>query len=74
MWIEVLDVVSAVFVVISLWSVQKNRRWWLVYFSTCVVIVPIMFYKDLFGNMIMCICLGITGLKNYREAGRKHAE
>ncbi len=70
MLVEVLDFVSAFFVVVCLWKAPGNRCWWLVYFSTCIVIVPLMFYKGLFGNMSMCIALGITALKNYREAGR----
>ncbi len=68
MLVEVLDFVSAFVVVLSLWMVQKDRRWWLIYVSTCVVIIPLMAYKGLWGNMLMCVALGITGIKNFLQA------
>jgi hypothetical protein len=79
--IQVLDIISAVLLVLCLNLVIKDVRigrvvlrsshkYWLLYSLTTILFVIVCAYKGLPGYTVMGLILIFTGLRNYR-AGRK---
>jgi len=83
--IQVLDIVSAILLVLCLNLVIKDVRigrivisssykYWLLYSLVSVIFVIVCAYKGLPGYTIMGIILIFTGLRNYRAGKRKRNE
>jgi hypothetical protein len=70
-WLRILDVLSAVITVVSLWHVAKSPRWWLVYTFGNILFIIITVYAGLVGQAIMGVFLLVTALKNYWVAKKE---
>jgi len=61
----VLDIVSAICVIVTLNLVQKYNKAWLGYAIGAFLFTLVMAYSKLPGMTLMGIVLVITGVKNY---------
>ena len=68
----VLDVIAGVMIVVSLWNVTKDRRWWIVYMASNAPFLYVTLSKGLIGLPIMGTILMCTGLMNYLREGKKN--
>ncbi len=66
----VLDIVSAIGVVVTLNLVQKYNKAWLGYAIAAFLFTLVMVHNGLPGMSLMGVVLTITGIKNYLK-GRK---
>ena len=66
----VLDIVSAICVVVTLNLVQRYNKAWLGYAIGAFLFTLVMAYSKLPGMTLMGIVLTVTGIKNYLK-GRK---
>ena len=61
----ILDVVSAICVVVTLNLVQRYNRAWLGYAIGAFLFTLVMAYSRLPGMTLMGVVLTVTGIKNY---------
>lgn len=61
----ILDIVSAICVIVTLNLVQRYNRAWLGYAIGAFLFTLVMMYSRLPGMSLMGIVLIITGIKNY---------
>ena len=66
----VLDIISALCVVVTLNLVQRYNKAWLGYAIGAFLFTLVMAYSKLPGMTLMGVVLTITGIKNYLK-GRK---
>jgi hypothetical protein len=65
-----LDIVSAIGVVVTLNLVQKYNKAWLGYGMAAFLFTLVMLHSSLPGMTLMGVVLTVTGIKNYLR-GRK---
>jgi len=70
-FIQILDVIGAVLIVIALNMVRRDYRWWLFYSGTNIIFSTITIHKGLPGLTVMGFILCLTGVKNYYSAKKK---
>lgn len=58
---------ASVGTVVSLAMISKSRYWWLVYSCSAVAFTMVCIYNHIWGLTCMGICLGVVGLKNFKE-------
>lgn len=68
---QVLEFVTSVLVIVTLYLVSRSYKWWAAYAANSVLFsaVSLYFGRDWFALMGLCLC--ITALKNYVVAGKK---
>lgn len=64
---EALDYISSVCLLVSIWSVEKNKNWWLLYSFGCLLFSIVTVNRGLIGLPIMGFLLVLTGIKNYLQ-------
>ena len=69
--ILICDILASLITLISLNLVLKSYKWWLLYISGTVFFVVVCIAKHIPGLTIMGICLGFTGIRNYRIGCKK---
>jgi hypothetical protein len=67
---SVLDILSAIGIIVSLNLVQKRAWAWLLYGLSCFIFAGVMIYNHVPGMTLMGFILTGTGIKNYIK-GRK---
>jgi len=65
--IQVLDIISAIAVIIALFSVTKNPKMWLLYATGCVGYIIINFTQGLPGQGVLNILAMGLAVMNYRR-------
>ncbi len=70
MIIKLLDIISSILTVTSLFLVTKSYKWWLVYSVASVCFTAVMIHSKLWGLTVMGVLLFIVGINNYLK-GRK---
>ncbi len=68
----VLDIMSAIVIVVALNLVQKHNKAWAAYAVGTSLFTAVMVYNKLPGMVLMGVVLTITAAKNYLE-GRSDA-
>ena len=70
MLINILDILSSILMIFSLFRVNKDPKMWLVYVLACIGFLIIGISKHLLGLSIMEIVMVGVGIKNYYESTR----
>jgi len=71
MLLRVFDIVASIMIVLALWNVPKNRKWWIVYAVGTVFFLVVTVNKGLVGLTMMGCILLCTGIKNYVQEGKR---
>jgi len=74
MIIKILDVVSSLLILIGLWNVIHNRKWWLVYIVGSILFIIVTISKGLPGLFLMGIATTVMAVKNYIKSGKQEKE
>jgi len=61
------DLISSIIVILALYLIPKNRKYWALYALGCFLWVLLHFTKGLYFGMIMNIIAMFIGLKNLRN-------
>lgn len=67
----VLEFVTSVLVIVTLYLISRSHKWWLAYAVNSVLFLGVALYfgRNWFALMGFCLC--ITAIKNYIVEGRK---
>jgi len=63
--INLLDLIGAFIVLVSLYLVTIDPLFWLLYSAGCLIWVYLMYNKKLYGGLVMNVIAGIIGIVNY---------
>jgi len=63
--INLLDLIGAFIVLVSLYLVTIDPLFWLLYSAGCLIWVYLMYNKKLYGGLVMNAIAGIIGIVNY---------
>jgi len=74
MIIKILDILSAILIVTSLFLVEKYYQAWIMYTISCVTCAIVYAHKSLPGMTIMGLILFFIGLKNYFIGRKRYNE
>jgi chromate transport protein ChrA len=66
----VLDIMSAIVIVVTLNLVQKHNKAWAAYAAGTALFTAVMIYNKLPGMILMGVVLTITAIKNYLKGRR----
>ena len=72
MIIRILDVLTALLVIITLNLVDRNYKFWLIYAFGNFLYIIVVLQKGLYGWAVAGLILFLTGLNNYRKGKKKH--
>jgi sugar phosphate permease len=70
MIINILDILSSILMIFSLFRVNKDPKMWLIYVLACIGFLVIGVSKHLVGLSIMELVMIGVGIKNYYEIVR----
>jgi len=65
MKINILDLIGTILILLGLYLVGLNSKWWLLYGTGCITWVYICYIKKLYFGMIMNIVAMIIALINF---------
>jgi len=71
MLIKILDFLASICILLGLWRVVRNRKWWLMYTLGSFLFVIVTINKGLVGMTIMGFITFFLGIKNYIVTGKK---
>lgn len=69
MQVNWLDFFSSGIVLLALWLIPKNKRWWLLYALGCFLWIILHYTKALYFGMVMNSIAFIIGLSNFVRQG-----
>ena len=69
--VQVLEFASAASLILALYMVEKNYKWWLFYTASSILFTVVNVYKGLLWYAIMGVILGFNGIRNYFIGKRK---
>jgi nicotinamide riboside transporter PnuC len=69
--IKILDILTLILTVVSLYLVSKSYKYWLLYCLSTIFFIIVCSSNKIFGLTIMGVLLFITGLNNYRIGKNK---
>ena len=63
--LKIFDFISMTIILVGLFFLPKHKRWWLLYSFGCLCYLIIHLIVGLYGAVVLEICAGIIGLRNY---------
>jgi hypothetical protein len=63
--INAADIIAGAVVLVSLFKVGKNHKFWLFYAVGCLIYVVVNYFAELYGQSIMNIAAGSIAVRNF---------